>query len=306
MKKTILLSLALLVAVLSHAGKIDFCLNLKTGATYSQNMIAKSNIKQEVNGMEMNIQMTIDGNTDYTVKSFENDVYEMDVRFTELTMSVNVPGQGNLSYSSKDPKEDDIMGQVFAGMTKESFEMSLTKYGKVLELRNVEKLWDAAFASLEDLPEEQMEQIKAQINNSFGDEALVGNMEMAFAIYKDGKVRKGDKWTIETDINSTFTGRLTTEYELVDIGKELVSIAGNGTIKTKESDKFFETGGMKIKYDMAGKMASDIKADRKTGWIIEAKITQDIKGVATILANEQIPEDMTLPMIIHTEMNIKK
>lgn len=59
---------------------------------------------------------------------------------------------------------------------------------------------------------------------------------------------------------------------------------------------------MDMKFNMNGTMISDIKVDKKTGWVLEAKITQDITGEAQVKGNAQMPDGLTLPMTIKTEI----
>ncbi|WP_449435599.1 DUF6263 family protein [Pedobacter steynii] len=47
---------------------------------------------------------------------------------------------------------------------------------------------------------------------------------------------------------------------------------------TTNKDISTEANGLPIKYNLAGTMNSLVKIDKKTGWIVEGKISQSIKG----------------------------
>jgi hypothetical protein len=55
---------------------------------------------------------------------------------------------------------------------------------------------------------------------------------------------------------------------------------------------------------MSGKMTSEIKINRKSGWVIESKINQTIKGTTQIKDNPKMPGGMTIPMTMINEMTI--
>ena len=46
-----------------------------------------------------------------------------------------------------------------------------------------------------------------------------------------------------------------------------------------------------------------IKVDKNTGWIIEAKINQEMKGETQVNATPQMPDGMTIPMMMNNEIN---
>jgi len=53
---------------------------------------------------------------------------------------------------------------------------------------------------------------------------------------------------------------------------------------------------------LSGTLTSDIKADKKTGWVIEEKLKQDVSGTIDIQDNPQIPGGMKVPMKIHSDI----
>lgn len=61
---------------------------------------------------------------------------------------------------------------------------------------------------------------------------------------------------------------------------------------------------MPLKYDMSGTMISEIKVNRKSGWVIESKINQTLKGTSQIKDNPKMPGGITIPMTMINEMTI--
>ena len=55
---------------------------------------------------------------------------------------------------------------------------------------------------------------------------------------------------------------------------------------------------------MTGTMTSEIKINRKTGWVIESKTSQTIQGTAQIKDNPQMPGGMSIPMTMNNEMTV--
>ena len=68
---------------------------------------------------------------------------------------------------------------------------------------------------------------------------------------------------------------MSTEYELLDFTSEYALIKGNAIIEPLDSEA---EGMMPMKFDFSGSQIAEIKVDINTGWIIEAKTTQEIEG----------------------------
>lgn len=100
------------------------------------------------------------------------------------------------------------------------------------------------------------------------------------------------------------SANMTTNYEFSDLTSEYAFIKGNSTIKTANKEAYVNTNGMPMKYDLTGTMLSEIKVDKNTGWILEAKMNQEIKGDAIIKENPQLPNGMNIPMTMKSEMLI--
>jgi len=146
--------------------------------------------------------------------------------------------------------------------------------------------------------------LKAQIINAYGGKALKGNIESVTAIYPDNPVGIGDQWTVNTNLEAGMTGKVTSDYEFVELAEDYALIKGESTIETADKDAYIESNGMPMKFDMNGSMTSEIKVEKKSGWIVEALIHQEMEGVAHIKENEQLPEGMKIPMSISSESKI--
>ena len=95
-----------------------------------------------------------------------------------------------------------------------------------------------------------------------------------------------------------------TSYELKEVNDTFYVISGISTIVTADKNAYVQSNGMPLKYDMKGTMTSEIKINRKTGWVIESNTDQTIQGIAQIEKNPQMPEWMSIPMTMHNVMTV--
>lgn len=303
MKTIFTLILTVFVLTSYQTQNSDLSLKLEKGKEYKQITNSKATIIQEVNGQKVNMVMTIKGTMTFLVKDITENGYNMDAKFEELSMSMQMP-QGLMEFSSEKNDANDIFSTILGAMKDKAFGITMSKTGKITDVKNVEALWSTAINTFDQLPEMQKEQIKAQIMKAYGGEALKGNIEMVTAIYPDSPVNRGDKWTINTKLESGMSANMTTDYEFAELTSEYALIKGKSTIVTADKDAYIESNGMPMKYDLTGSMDSEIKVDKNTGWIIEATINQKIEGDTYIKENPQLPNGMKIPMTMINDMVI--
>lgn len=301
MGKTFILTLGLLFLTFSNAQKVALKLDLKKGEEYKQHTYSEATIVQEVNGLEMNFVVTVKGSMSYLVKEVNDQGYDMDVKYEKLSMSMQLP-QGSMEFSSESSDEQDIFSKMLAQMKNKPFQVTMTSKGKITEVKNIEMLFESVFNYFPEIPESQMAQMKDQLMNAYGAKALKGSIEMVTAIYPDQTVAKGESWLIETKLESGMSADMTTTYKFTEDNPDYYLIVGDSKIQTADKDAYIESNGMPMKYDLTGNMSSEIKVDKVSGWIIKAEIKQEIEGDAYIKRNQQIPEDMKIPMLMKNHL----
>lgn len=303
MKKILSTIATLLILSQSFAQKADLKLNLEVGNVYKQTTVSKATIVQEFGGQQMEILMTIKGDMSYVVKSIAGNNYEMEVEYDRLSITMKMP-QGEMDFNSDKQDENDIFSTILKEMLDKPFHVTMTKKGKVLAVKNIDVLFETVFSKFSEIPEAQLAQIKTQLEKSYGESGFKGNIEMVTSIFPEKPVSIGDQWTVETKLESGMTANVTTVYKYAEKNPDYVLIRGNSKVETVDTDEYMESNGMEMKLDLAGNMVSEVKIDPKTGWIIEAKINQELSGDTLVKPNAQIPEGMTIPMSMKTESMI--
>lgn len=304
MKNLLQLGILLLLFVPVCAQKVNLSLNLKKGETYKQVQDSKSTVTETINGKTMNIGMSVHGKTTYLVQYLNDKYYMMEVNFRILNLEMDLP-QGSVEFSSTKYDTSDIVSTLLSEMTNKPFYIKMTKRGKIDQVDGLDSLFYNIFKKFPQLSEAKKQQLKAQLMKAFGEKAMKGSIEMVTAVFPDGPVSKGDKWIIHTQLESAMSAELVSTFDYEGSKDSTFIIHGDGKIQTANKDAYIETNGMPIKYDLAGTMISEITVDKNSGWIVDAKIDQEINGNADIKDNPKMPGGLVIPMSIKTLMEIK-
>lgn len=303
MKKIINLLFALILITTCYAQKEQLELNLIKGEVYTQKLNSHMSIIQTISGQEAKTEMFLSGITTYKVIEIHNSIYELEVRYESLSMKMILPN-GTVEFSSEKHDEKDIFSTLLGLLKDKPFLIKMTKTGKINEVSNIEKIFMGMFDKLPKLTEVQKQQIQNQLMQAYGEKAFKGNLEMCTAIFPDSAVSKGDKWVVQTKLESGMAANMETTYELMEINDSYYRFSGTSKIITADKDAYVQSNGMTLKYDISGTMYSDIKINKTNGWVIDSKINQTMKGTTQIKDNPQMPGGMTIPMTLNNEMTI--
>ena len=157
MKNLSILTLFVTIFTFGFAQKEKLEFNLTKGQVYNQNMDCNLSIAQKVKDQSIDIDMKIKGNITYKVTDIKNNNFNIDVQYNSLSMTMNMPN-GPVEFSSSKKGEDDIMSNVFKALTKKPFVIIMSKEGKVVEVKNIDKAFDEILDSFSQLSRQQKKQ----------------------------------------------------------------------------------------------------------------------------------------------------
>lgn len=288
-----------------HGQKVDLSLNLKNGHRYVQEMTATSTIRQQIQGQDLDFGLEISGTIAFSVKETHPDGYLMDVQYDRLFMSMKIPMAGELRFDSEDTDPENVFSNVVKNMVGKPFVIKMSKSGKVLEVKNIEGLFDAAFKDFPEISDQQRDQILSQLNQAYGADAFKGSLEMLTSIFPEKPVAVGDKWDIQTKLRSGIDAAVNTEFTLEQHTKDYNLITGKAVFKTEPNGPSVKSGSQNLNMELEGTMVSSIKVDPRSGWVISADISQNYQGNAKFESSDQMPEGLLIPMNFTTKMEVK-
>jgi hypothetical protein len=303
MKKLISLSIALALALTAMPQTVVLKLNLENGKEYKQVTTSKSTMELEVEGQKMKNVVTNVSAVLYLVKKVNPEDFDLEQRFLSARICSESP-MGTMDCSSDKNDDKDQFSMVLKALINKPFEVKMDTLGEVLEVKGIEAVWDSAIDQMGTLPTMTKTQMKSMIMQALGPEALKNNSNLITDIFPDKPVSRGDKWTRTWSLQSLVKLQVITECELVDLTADYALIRGNSTLQTPANAAASEMMGIAVKYNIKGTMVSEIRIDLKSGWIIDGRIKQEFAGEASVGANPDMPDGMSLPVKGTNEITI--
>ena len=298
------LAALMLISVSLFATPRAIFLNLQKGQTYDMNCTADMLITQSLMGQQIKMNSTINTLVGYKVNDVAGNDYLMEVTYKAVSFKIK-SAAGDVNFSSGHPDTTNPVGMIIGKMVGRSFYMTLAKDGAVKDVKGLDNIIASMVNSMPSLDADVKASVMSQLKQSFGEEALKNNMQMSTAIYPQTKVSMGDKWTRTYDASSTMQAATKMDFILTEQTDSYNTFSAKGTMQSANKDAFITIGDKSVRYDLSGTVNGTIKTDAKTGWIMNATISQEISGSMFIKAGEsKDAEPMMVPMSIVAEIRI--
>ena len=303
MKKLALSVIILITAVTVYAQKATIALKLTKGNTYY--MVTNTNmaINQTINGQPQNINTTLTAKMAFTVTTVMDTSYAMQVQYDRIGMQMELP-TGIVSFESDKNNPNDIFSTIMGNMTNKPFAIVMSKTGKILSIGSTENLSKGLFDGVTQLNDEQKGVFRDQLMTSFGPAAFKSNIEIGTAVFPSVKVGVNDTWRINSALEAGMQTKTSTTFTLNQVTASAYMVHGESVISPKNVNEYTEMNGMPTKYNVNGTSQYDLKIDKQSGWIAEARINQVIKGNVEIKDNPKLPGGMVIPMTITDDQTI--
>ncbi|MFA7326663.1 MAG: DUF6263 family protein [Candidatus Kapaibacterium sp.] len=285
--------------------KTDLKFSLEVGESYHQVMNAKSMINQVLSGKEIDLLMSMSGSLTYTVTDKNENIYTIDVVYDSLSMGVSAEGY-NMTYNSESPKDtSDYISILLAALRNTKFGITMTERGKIVDITNFEGLFDVAFETIQQLDPAVRKQLETNLKNSFGKDNFKSSFETITAIFPPEPVDMGRQWKAESVLNNNMPVRINTLYKFEDETDDSFVITGVGTLISYQPKDGIYNNPTPYTYQLTGTVGSEIKLDKNTCWIKEARVKQEMKGYSILkseLDNEN-PKKVEMEFKIVTTYN---
>ena len=303
MKKLFTL-LLLLASFCGFAQKITLALNLKQDSTYYLTTNANLTVVQDLPGQKQVISTIMSARVSHKVIAIRDSVYDMEVQYKRLNMSMEIGGK-TMGFGSDDSLSSNPASKAMAGLLNKTFNITITKSGKVLEVKNLDKVFDAIYSGNTQISDAQKTQIKNEMQQTFGEKTMKTNFQDAFAVFPGRSVAVGETWQNKSSLESIISCNTVTTFSITD--QQANSYQVNGTIAfTPNGDGGYKPfKGMMMRYDnISGTGTNKIKLDKTTGWITEAFIVKNMQGTVHIQDCPQVPGGITFAMSVAADLTV--
>ncbi len=266
MKRIFSLVFAVLWISFCQAQKVKLELNLMKGETYSLNVISNPKVTIIKDGNTVISDGVTYIGMKFKVTDIQDTIYDMIVKFDSMSYNgslTNLLSTNNFSRPNK-PQENKFynsyMQRVITLLKDKPYFVKMNKLGRIYDVvsvapdtSNSQKLISRVFQSyLKQIP----------------------------VIFTGSTVTTGNKWNITTSLETEYFKNSETTYSLNEITNDYLLISGFSNLKSQGKEVDIRSIDPGTKFEGTDSTSSNFKIDRKTGWILDAKISDNLKGTS--------------------------
>nr|WP_067062553.1 DUF6263 family protein [Mucilaginibacter sp. L294] len=301
MKKTFTL-LLLLVTLGSYAQKSKLELNLQKDSTYYLTVNAKMDIDQLIQGTHQIVKTTITGKMAHKVISIQDTVYNLDVTYKSLAMNMGIGGK-TMSFDSEGDTTN-ILSRAMKNLIGHTFTILISKRGQIVAVKNTEHLFENLFDGFPPIDEPKKLQLLNQLQQSFGEKTIKGNMQESFVIFPKTPVGVKSTWVNQTNlVAAAISAKTKTTFTLDSITDKDYEISGNAVIMSDKAAAYKSTNTIFMRLiNIGGTNTTKVKVNKKTGWITQSNVIKHIKGDVELKQTLAGPVMLTSPMVIDADL----
>lgn len=261
----------LFFSVFTFSQSYQIKLNLEKGKTYNLETDLFTQSKQKISGQNQAINFHVLTTMSFEVKDFKNSLYQLEGKHLYYKTEV-LNGPNYINFDSD--ADDSPLSKGLKSIVDSPFTLFVDSKGEVKEIKNYDLLLGKI---VQFFPDAQKQLMKEQLKASFSDETLRASFALLsnFIINKDVKIN--ETWQKVITMKNESVNSITYNYKLVKVDADYYYISATGNSKSDPSQEI-EKMGYRFNTDMNYKITSNYIVDRKSGWIKDAHVKNEVSG----------------------------
>lgn len=282
--------------------------NLEKGSTFKQTATVESKLSQNMMGQEMLINNIVDMTMLLSVVDTNENSITLEMTYEEIKMNMDMSMGENSqqiildSNTPNDMVTSEDVSPLLKSMVNVPFTVVMNKQGVVEKVENFHRLFDNMVTAVDpDMEENELEQMKETIRQSFSEEQIIETFSKGFYYGTSKAVAVGESWNLPIDLEfqeMSFTG--TNKLTLDSLDNEFAYISFNGTLTIAEGKNTMAVNGITATLNLEGTQTGTFKVNLKTNiptaYLMEQSISGNIEAMGI-----QIPQTIENKLIMTTE-----
>ena len=259
------------------ADKYTLEYNLVKGKTYTQHVVTNGSIAMNAMGQDMLMDIKMDVNVQFNIIDQTDTVYNVRMLYQRIKMEMTGPMSYTFDSDSAAQSSDNNVATVLRSLTGVPIDVQLTKTGKVLSVKNLDKLTEKIDAA-------GNAQYKQMLGQQFSESSIQKLIEQPSSYFPGKPVAIGDNWDMSMNINTNGVDIIEKlQITLKEVKDNVATLEFTGTIATPEGGSVAKLNGMDAKVVMDGTQTGTVRLNKDTGWNIVSELIQKTSSTFEVM-----------------------
>ena len=278
----------------------DLRYRLKPGMEFTTETSLHTSMVQKVMGIDQEIIMDMSYVLSSHVRDYNNGIYTLGYQYKKLKINTKSTMFAVEIDTEGPPSPQNNMMKV---LTDKPFSVRMDERGRITDVKGIGDLI-SGIDTLSGIDAETRQNYKLSMEETFGRESFIQNMEQASVIYPSHPVSTGESWNYDySTTSSNIILRIHNTATLKEITRNAILIRINSRIDTPPNDSI-NISGSTGHISMSGYQISEVRLDPSTGLITESNVSQEIRGKLILNDLPESDEPMEIPMTMTSKFNV--
>jgi len=227
----------------------------------------------------------------YEVVGLKDDVYDVRALYQKIKTEMGAPMPFSIDSDFPEQSSEKNIGEMLKSLTEIPFDIQLTKQGKVISVKGVDKL-------AEKINTISNEQFKLMFSQLFSEKTIQSHFEQMSAYFPDKPVAINDSWDVALNLNSggmELISKMT--LTLKQVKDNVATLEFTGTLATPEGGAVLSFQGMDAQVAVNGEQTGTVQLDMKTGWNLRSELIQRMTQKMELMGQEMLQEMETKTIV---------
>ncbi|PJB77364.1 MAG: hypothetical protein CO090_08845 [Acidobacteria bacterium CG_4_9_14_3_um_filter_49_7] len=287
------------------ADSLNLSLNLKKGNHFITTLTSTQAVIRDVGGQQTQVDNSTEMTLSFEVTGSDEKTYTITMRYTHIIVSSRGAGwefhydsTPSTDSGSTDSKQMNIF---YKSLLNQPITLVIDRLsGTIKSMSGWDKLGKHVVEELRQGTATDRQKLTDMLISSIKNGIVNGGATSVFPSLAGRTIQKGSQWQIQ-DTLPTFSGlALRTTYKVTDLFPDRVTLSVSSSLSTSPTATVIATGATKTQYKLSGTQKGTLVVDRKTGWVTQTHVNQELEGTFTM-----IDMGLTIPVTVSGKTDIQ-
>ncbi|NCU04908.1 MAG: hypothetical protein GXC73_13060 [Chitinophagaceae bacterium] len=259
---------------LKEGPAFNVLLNPEPGSVYRYTVNNKTDVQITVDDQEVVSKNHSDMSISYNVAKDTAGDFVLSMKYEKIKLRIQKDKEETELDADNASFSMNMLEKMLGGLKESTFDVQLKPNGMVKNIQGFSEAGDRVFRQIQFKSIEETRIARELWDKTIEANMVRQNVDQFFRIFPDSSVHLREKWTITHTQQGEFNLKTTTTYFVKAITEEKIFIESVAVIASeKETDMSAQNTA-----DIKGEQTGEYVLELKTGMLLSAKLSADLKG----------------------------
>lgn len=270
------------------ASAVKLNLNLKKGDHFTTNISSTQSVIRDIKGNQTQVDNSTEMTIGFKVSGSDAAAYIIEMQYMRIVITSRGAGWQSRYDSSSETNASNTnsrrMNTFYQILLHQPITLSLDRLtGTIKSMSGWDKVSRQFVSALKQGTVKKRQKLADMFISSIQNGMVDGGPNSLFLPLPEKAVQMGSQWLVKGTIPMLSGLSLRTTYKITGLFPDKVLLSVSSSLSTSPTATPVVTGFTKTQYKLSGTWNGTLVVDKKTGWITQVHVKQELDGTLTMI-----------------------